>query len=79
MRSSHDASWTRTATRSSTTTGVGKAIPPVSLALRARLAPQARQVLNQVAAGVAVRMAALYELLGGADEMPLTRVREGAA
>ena len=35
-------------------------------------------VLNQVAAGVAVRMAVLYELLGGADEMPLTRVREGS-
>jgi aspartate carbamoyltransferase catalytic subunit len=36
-------------------------------------------VLNQVAAGVAVRMAVLYELLGGADELPLTRVREGVA
>jgi aspartate carbamoyltransferase catalytic subunit len=36
-------------------------------------------VLNQVAAGVAVRMAVLYQLLGGADELPLTRVREGAA
>jgi aspartate carbamoyltransferase catalytic subunit len=36
-------------------------------------------VLNQVAAGVAVRMAVLYELLGGADEMPLARVREGVA
>ena len=36
-------------------------------------------VLSQVAAGVAVRMAVLYELLGGADEMPLTRVREGVA
>ena len=31
---------------------------------------------QQVAAGVVVRMAVLYELLGGADEMPLTRVRE---
>ncbi len=36
-------------------------------------------VLDQVAAGVAVRMAVLYQLLGGADELPLTRVREGAA
>ncbi len=36
-------------------------------------------VLNQVAAGVAVRMAVLYQLLGGADELPLTRVREGSA
>ena len=36
-------------------------------------------VLSQVAAGVAVRMAVLYELLGGADELPLTRVREGVA
>jgi aspartate carbamoyltransferase catalytic subunit len=36
-------------------------------------------VLNQVAAGVAVRMAVLYQLLGGADELPLTRVREAVA
>ena len=36
-------------------------------------------VLQQVAAGVAVRMAVLYQLLGGADELPLTRVREGVA
>ncbi|HEU5485352.1 MAG TPA: aspartate carbamoyltransferase, partial [Microlunatus sp.] len=36
-------------------------------------------VLNQVAAGVAVRMAVLYELLGGADEMPMARVREAVA
>ena len=33
-------------------------------------------ILDQVAAGVAVRMSVLYELLGGADEMPLP-IREG--
>ena len=33
-------------------------------------------ILDQVAAGVAVRMSVLYELLGGADETPL--IREGA-
>ena len=33
-------------------------------------------ILDQVAGGVAVRMSVLYELLGGADEMPL--IREGA-
>ena len=33
-------------------------------------------ILEQVAAGVAVRMSVLYELLGGADELPL-QVREG--
>ena len=32
-------------------------------------------ILEQVAAGVAVRMSVLYELLGGADELPL-QVRE---
>ncbi len=36
-------------------------------------------ILDQVAAGVAVRMSVLYELLGGADEMPLHAVREAVA
>ena len=33
-------------------------------------------ILDQVAAGVAVRMSVLYELLGGADELPLSALGE---
>jgi aspartate carbamoyltransferase catalytic subunit len=36
-------------------------------------------ILDQVAAGVAVRMSVLYELLGGADEMPLSAIRRDTA
>jgi aspartate carbamoyltransferase catalytic subunit len=35
-------------------------------------------ILNQVAAGVSVRMSVLYELLGGADEGPQLTPRDGA-
>ena len=35
-------------------------------------------ILNQVAAGVSVRMSVLYELLGGADEGPPPNPRDGA-
>lgn len=36
-------------------------------------------ILDQVAAGVAVRMSVLYQMLGGEDDTPVTRLAEGAA
>jgi aspartate carbamoyltransferase catalytic subunit len=36
-------------------------------------------ILDQVAAGVAIRMSVLYSLLGGADDTPPPSAREGLA